>query len=53
LPVIASLQKAGITSYRGIAAALNGRGVGTALGGHWQVSNIRNILIRAEADTGF
>jgi DNA invertase Pin-like site-specific DNA recombinase len=42
IPIIAQLQKAGITSYRGIAAALNGRGVRTARGGQWQVSNVRN-----------
>jgi DNA invertase Pin-like site-specific DNA recombinase len=48
LPVVASLQKAGLTSYRGIAAALNGRGVRTARGGRWQVSNVRNLLARAE-----
>jgi DNA invertase Pin-like site-specific DNA recombinase len=47
LPMIASLQKAGATSYRGIAAALNARGVRTARGGHWQVSNVRNLLARA------
>jgi DNA invertase Pin-like site-specific DNA recombinase len=48
LPIIASLQKAGVTTYRGIAAALNGRGVRTARGGRWQVSNVRNLLARAE-----
>src|SRR5690349_10181110 len=47
LPIIASLQKAGVTSYRGFAAALNGRGVRTARGGRWQVSNVRNLLARA------
>jgi DNA invertase Pin-like site-specific DNA recombinase len=47
LPIIGSLQKAGVTSYRGIAAALNGRGVRTARGGRWQVSNVRNLLTRA------
>jgi hypothetical protein len=47
LPVISSLQKAGVTSYRGIASALNGRGVRTARGGQWQVSNVRNLLARA------
>jgi DNA invertase Pin-like site-specific DNA recombinase len=46
LPVIAKLQEAGVSSYRGIAAALNGRGVRTARGGRWQVSNVRNLLAR-------
>jgi len=47
LPIIAKLSEAGIISYRGIAAALNGRGVRTARGGRWQVSNVRNLLARA------
>jgi len=46
LPIIAKLREAGVTSYRGIAVALNGRGVRTARGGHWQVSNVRNLLAR-------
>jgi DNA invertase Pin-like site-specific DNA recombinase len=47
MPVINKLREAGVTSYRGIAAALNGRGVRTARGGKWQVSNVRNLLARA------
>jgi DNA invertase Pin-like site-specific DNA recombinase len=47
LPIVTSLQKAGVTSYRGIAAALNGRGVRAARGGRWQVSNVRNLLTRS------
>jgi DNA invertase Pin-like site-specific DNA recombinase len=53
LPIITSLQKAGVQSYRGIAAALNGRGVRTARGGRWQVSNVRNLLVRATSTSGF
>lgn len=49
LPVIASLQRAGITSLRQLAIALNNRGVRTARGGQWQVSNVRNVLARARA----
>src|SRR5262245_47783212 len=48
LPVIASLQKSGVTSYRGIAAALNDRSVRTVGGGRWQVSNVRNLLARLQ-----
>jgi DNA invertase Pin-like site-specific DNA recombinase len=48
LPVITSLQNAGVTSFRGIASALNGSGVRTGRGGRWQVSNVRNLLARAE-----
>ena len=49
--MIASLQKAGVTSLRGIAIALNNRGVRTARGGEWQVSNVRNVLARAAHDS--
>jgi DNA invertase Pin-like site-specific DNA recombinase len=46
LPIIAMLQKSGVTSLRGISIALNNRGVRTARGGEWQVSNVRNVLVR-------
>lgn len=47
LPIIAGIQKSGVTSLRGIARILNTRGVRTARGGEWQVSNVRNVLARA------
>ncbi|WP_352581647.1 recombinase family protein [Mesorhizobium sp. M0088] len=50
-PTIARLSEAAATSYRGIADALNGRGVRTARGGRWQVSNVRYLVARAP--TGF
>jgi len=50
LPIIATIQCSGITSYRGIAQALDTRGVRTARGGTWQVSNVRNILARLSAE---
>jgi DNA invertase Pin-like site-specific DNA recombinase len=46
LPIIVSVQRSGITSLRGLAIALNNRGVRTARKGVWQVSNVRNILAR-------
>ncbi|WP_353685256.1 recombinase family protein [Mesorhizobium sp.] len=46
LPIIASIQQSGITSLRGLAIALNNRGVRTARNGQWQVSNVRNVLAR-------
>ncbi|MER8855407.1 recombinase family protein [Mesorhizobium australicum] len=49
LPMITSIQRSGITSLRGLAIALNNRGVRTARGAHWQVSNVRNILGRQSA----
>jgi hypothetical protein len=48
LPIIASIQRSGITSLRGLAIALDNRGVRTARGGEWQVSNVRNVLARAD-----
>ncbi|TIP94584.1 MAG: resolvase, partial [Mesorhizobium sp.] len=49
LPIIESIQQSGITSLRGLAFALNNRGVRTARNGQWQVSNVRNILARQSA----
>jgi DNA invertase Pin-like site-specific DNA recombinase len=47
LPIIASIQRSGITSLRGIARVLNNRGVRTARNGQWQVSNVRNLSARS------
>src|SRR6202163_4394706 len=47
LPVIREAQKAGATTLRQIAEALNARGVATARGGRWHAKSISNILERA------
>jgi DNA invertase Pin-like site-specific DNA recombinase len=47
-PVIASIRSEGHTSLRGIAAALNDRGVLTRRGGKWHVSTVKNLLGRIE-----
>ena len=47
-PLIETVQAAGITSFRGIAAALNARGIPTARRGRWHVSNVRNVLRRQD-----
>jgi DNA invertase Pin-like site-specific DNA recombinase len=47
LPVIGSFKAAGITNLRGLAAALNARGIRTARGGQWHVSNVRNLIRRS------
>ena len=47
LPIVQAIQRAGVVSLRGIAVALNDRGVRTARGGRWQVSNVRNLLARS------
>lgn len=46
LPIIRNIQTAGITSFRAIARELNARGIRTARGGQWQVSNVRNLIAR-------
>jgi DNA invertase Pin-like site-specific DNA recombinase len=47
LPIIKEAQKAGATSLREIAAALNARGVATARGGQWHAKSVANVLERA------
>jgi DNA invertase Pin-like site-specific DNA recombinase len=47
LPIIASLRDTGILSLRGLAGALNARGIRTARGGRWHVSNVKNVIDRA------
>ncbi len=47
LPIVRSIQEAGITGMVSIATALNDRGVRTARGGRWHVSTVRNLLVRS------
>jgi DNA invertase Pin-like site-specific DNA recombinase len=47
LPIIREAQKAGATTLRQIAEALNARGVATARGGQWHAMSVSNILERA------
>ncbi|MBR1300066.1 recombinase family protein [Bradyrhizobium sp. AUGA SZCCT0042] len=47
LPIIREAQKAGATTLRDIASALNARGVATARGGQWHATSVSNILERA------
>jgi DNA invertase Pin-like site-specific DNA recombinase len=46
LPIIASLLACGVRDLRGLAAALNNRGVRMARGGRWHVSNVKNLVDR-------
>ena len=46
-PIIDSLRAAGVCDLRGLATALNDRGVRTARGGRWHVSNVKNVIDRA------
>lgn len=43
LPVIAAIKAAGISSFSGIAKALNARGIPTARGTSWYPATVRNL----------
>ena len=45
-PLIYQVQASGIVSLRGIAAALNARGIRTARGGRWAATQVGAILAR-------
>jgi DNA invertase Pin-like site-specific DNA recombinase len=47
VPIIHAIQKAGASTLREIADALNARGVATARGGQWHAMTVRNVLARA------
>ncbi|WP_312017234.1 recombinase family protein [Bradyrhizobium jicamae] len=47
LPIIREAQKAGASTPRQIAEALNARGIPTSRGGQWYAQSIANILERA------
>src|SRR6185503_4363922 len=47
LPIVNSVRASGVNDLRGIAQALNDRGVRTARGGRWHVSNVKNVIDRA------
>jgi DNA invertase Pin-like site-specific DNA recombinase len=48
LPTIRHIQKAGVTTLRDIADALNARGVATARGGKWHAATVRNLIARVQ-----
>ncbi|MDA9401501.1 recombinase family protein [Bradyrhizobium sp. CCBAU 45389] len=47
LPIIREAQKAGASTLRQVAEALNARGIPTARGGRWYAQSVANILERA------
>jgi hypothetical protein len=49
LPIVESLRANGVADLRGLALALNSRGVRTARGGRWHVSNVKNVIDRRRA----
>ncbi|WKA29340.1 recombinase family protein [Bradyrhizobium roseum] len=49
VPIINDARKAGATTLREIADALNARGVRTARGGRWHAMTVKNVLDRSSA----
>ena len=47
VPVVCSIQAAGINTLSGIAEALNARGVKTARGGAWHATSVNRLMARA------
>lgn len=48
-PIINVMRRAGATTLREIAEALNARGVRTARGGTWHATTVKNVMDRSEA----
>lgn len=49
LPIIRNIQRAGAKSLHDVAKALNARGIGTARGGKWYATTVRNVMTRDRA----
>lgn len=45
-PVIHGIQRAGVTTYAGIAEALNNRGIKSMRGGEWHATTARRLVLR-------
>lgn len=45
-PIITEIQKAGVSTFAGIATALNARGIKSRRGGDWYAASVRRILVR-------
>ena len=48
-PILADVRKAGATSLREIADALNARGVKTARGRHWRPTSVKRLINRLQS----
>ncbi len=46
LPIIREAQRAGATTLRAVADALNARGISTPRGGPWYAMSVKNVLDR-------
>lgn len=49
LPIVHQIQRAGLTTLRDIAEALNARGIPTARGGTWAPQTVANLMKREAA----
>ena len=47
LPIVREIEQAGVVTLKGIAQALNARGVRTARGGNWHPTTVANLKHRA------
>lgn len=43
-PIIEAIRQSGVTSLRGIAGALNARGIRAPRGGEWSAASVRHVL---------
>jgi DNA invertase Pin-like site-specific DNA recombinase len=50
LPIIREIQASGVTTLRGVARALNARGVRSARGAPWSVEAVSNIIKRSSKE---
>jgi len=50
LPIVQAIRAPGIDTLKGIAAALNARGIRTARGGRWHATTVRNVMARDVPD---
>jgi len=50
VPIIQQVQANGVNSLRGVAAALNARGVRSARGGRWAATQVGAVLARAPSE---
>jgi DNA invertase Pin-like site-specific DNA recombinase len=50
LPIVESIQRSGIASLCGVAAALNARGIRTQRGRRWYPTTVRNLIERSRAN---
>ena len=48
MPLVQSIQRAGVTTLAGVAGALNARGIKTRAGGKWHPASVRQLILRVD-----